>query len=101
MNANLMSLVDAAWADRASISARSISPELRKALEECVALLDSGRARVAEKREGRWIVNEWLKKAVLLFFRANDNQVVEAGFTRFFDKVPLKYAKSDAAAFAE
>ncbi len=60
-------------------------------------LLDSGQARVAEKIDGGWHVNEWLKKAVLLYFRANDNRVIDAGYTRFFDKVPLKYAGRDEA----
>jgi 2,3,4,5-tetrahydropyridine-2-carboxylate N-succinyltransferase len=58
-------------------------------------LLDSGRARVAEPRAaGGWVVHEWLKKAVLLSFRVRDNQLIDAGFTRFYDKVPLKYAAS-------
>jgi 2,3,4,5-tetrahydropyridine-2-carboxylate N-succinyltransferase len=73
--------------------------DVREAVEQCIHLLDTGAARVAEKREGAWTVNEWLKKAVLLYFRANDNQVIDAGFTRFFDKVPLKYAGHDDAAF--
>ena len=60
-------------------------------------LLDSGAARVAEPHGGEWIVNEWLKKAVLLYFRARDNRVMDAGYTRFYDKVPLKYAQASEA----
>src|SRR5882757_10246178 len=56
-------------------------------------------ARVAEPKDGRWVVNEWLKKAVLLYFRSHDNVVMDAGFTRFYDKVPLKYAQTSDADF--
>jgi len=67
---------------------------VKEAVEEALALLDAGQARVAEKKDGRWVVNEWLKKAVLLSFRLEDNVVMEGGFTRFYDKVPPKPAVS-------
>ncbi len=66
--------------------------ELRAAVESALDQLDSGEARVAEPGAEGWIVNQWLKKAVLLSFRLNDNDVIEGGHSRFFDKVPLKYA---------
>jgi 2,3,4,5-tetrahydropyridine-2,6-dicarboxylate N-succinyltransferase len=88
----LAALIDRAYERRAELTARNVSGEIDAALEECLALLDSGRARVAEPRAGRWAVNEWLKKAVLLSFRLRDNRVFDAGYTRFYDKVPLKYA---------
>ena len=56
-----------------------------------------GKARVSEKKNGQWIVNQWLKKAVLLYFRTHDNAIIDAGYTRFFDKVPLKYAARSQA----
>ena len=90
----LQAIIDAAYERRSEITPRSVEPQLRLALDECLELLDSGRARVAEKRDCRWVVNEWLKKAVLLYFRTHDNAVVDAGYTRFFDKVPLKYAQA-------
>ena len=93
----LQTLVEAAFEQRAQITPKSVSRELRVALDECLDLLDSGKARVAEKVDGQWRVNEWLKKAVLLYFRTHDNQLVDAGYTRFFDKVPLKYADKDEA----
>ena len=65
---------------------------MKSAVESCIAGLDSGRYRVAEPVNGDWVVNQWLKKAVLLSFRVRDNKVVDAGYTKFFDKVPLKYA---------
>lgn len=73
---------------------------LRQAVEEAINLLDSGKMRVAEKINGEWITHQWLKKAVLLSFRLNNNQVVEAGFTKFYDKVPLKFSDYSEADFA-
>jgi 2,3,4,5-tetrahydropyridine-2-carboxylate N-succinyltransferase len=64
-----------------------------------LTLLDTGKARVAEKKDGKWVVHQWLKKAVLLSFRLYDNRPMEAGFTQFFDKVPLKYSDYDEARF--
>jgi 2,3,4,5-tetrahydropyridine-2-carboxylate N-succinyltransferase len=90
--ARLQATIDAAFERRADLSSQNLPPELDAALEESLTLLDSGRARVAEPRDGRWVVNQWLKKAVLLTFRVRDNRPMDAGFTRFYDKVPLKYA---------
>jgi 2,3,4,5-tetrahydropyridine-2-carboxylate N-succinyltransferase len=94
---SLQKIINDAFDQRASLTPRTTSPALLAALDECLALLDSGAARVAEKRDGRWVVNEWLKKAALLSFRAHDNRVIDAGFTRFYDKVPLKYSDWDAS----
>ena len=94
--AALRSVIDGAWERRAELAPDRVPAALDAALEECLTLLDSGRARVAERREGHWVVNEWLKKAVLLSFRARDNCLVDGGFTRFYDKVPLKYAAASA-----
>jgi 2,3,4,5-tetrahydropyridine-2,6-dicarboxylate N-succinyltransferase len=93
----LRATVEAAFERRAELSPKNLTPALAAALEECLALLDSGQARVAEPRDGGWVVNEWLKKAVLLYFRTHDNHAIDGGFTRFFDKVPLKYAHATEA----
>jgi 2,3,4,5-tetrahydropyridine-2-carboxylate N-succinyltransferase len=90
--AQLKDIIDAAFERRAELSPHNLPPELDAALEASLALLDAGAARVAEPRDGTWVVNEWLKKAVLLSFRVRDNRLIDAGFTRFYDKVPLKYA---------
>ena len=71
--ATLAATIDEAFERRADITAKNAAPPLRHAIEECIELLDSGKARVAEKRDGKWQVNEWLKKAVLLYFRTHDN----------------------------
>jgi 2,3,4,5-tetrahydropyridine-2,6-dicarboxylate N-succinyltransferase len=97
MSPGLRAVIEAAWEQRAALTPESVTRELDAALEESLTLLDSGRARVAEPRDGQWVVNEWLKKAVLLSFRARDNRVIDAGFTRFYDKVPLKYTAASEA----
>jgi len=93
----LAATIDEAFERRADLNAKNSPPALRHAIEECIELLDSGGARVAEKKNGAWTVNQWLKKAVLLYFRTHDNSIIEAGYTRFFDKVPLKYAPRSQA----
>lgn len=72
---------------------------LSGAVSEALAMLDSGTARVAEAEKDGWRVNQWLKKAVLLSFRLQDSAVFDAGYTHFYDKVPLKYADYDAGNF--
>ena len=97
----LASTITAAFEKRTEFSPKNAPADVRNAVEEALQLLDSGKARVAEKLDGQWQVNEWLKKAVLLSFRLNDNQPMGAGgFAQFFDKVPTKYAGYDAARFA-
>ena len=93
----LKTTIDAAYEGRAQLTPKTLTGELDSAVNECIELLDSGRARVAEPKDGGWVVNEWLKKAVLLYFRTHDNRVMDAGFTRFYDKVPLKYAQATEA----
>jgi 2,3,4,5-tetrahydropyridine-2,6-dicarboxylate N-succinyltransferase len=95
----LAAAVDAAFETRAELTPESAPREVRAAVERALDLLDTGRLRVAEKRDGQWLVNEWLKKAVLLSFRLYDNRVADAGYTRFFDRVPLKYAEHTDARF--
>jgi 2,3,4,5-tetrahydropyridine-2-carboxylate N-succinyltransferase len=87
----LQATIETAFERRAEITPANADASLMRAIEETIELLDSGRARVAEKKDGEWVVNEWLKKAVLLHFRTHENKTVEAGYTRFYDKVPLKY----------
>jgi 2,3,4,5-tetrahydropyridine-2-carboxylate N-succinyltransferase len=66
--------------------------EVEQAVAEAIELLDSGKARVAEQREEGWHVNQWLKKAVLLSFGLTGNRVIQGSHSRFYDKVPMKYA---------
>jgi len=96
---SLATIINAAFEDRLKLAPGNAPADVLAAVDEALGLLDSGAVRVAEQRDGQWVVNEWLKKAVLLSFRLNDNQPVEAGYTRFYDKVPLKYAGHDAERF--
>ncbi len=96
---DLSTIIDTAWENRGDLSPSAADADVREAVEECIAGLDTGELRVAAQSEGTWVVNEWLKKAVLLYFRLHANAPIDAGYTRFFDKVPLKYASYDAAAF--
>jgi 2,3,4,5-tetrahydropyridine-2,6-dicarboxylate N-succinyltransferase len=100
-HAHLAAQIDAAFDDRASLTPASATPDIVEAVRQTLELLDSGAARVAEKIDGQWQVHEWLKKAVLLSFRLFDNVPVEAGYTRFYDKVPLKYSQHDAERFRQ
>jgi 2,3,4,5-tetrahydropyridine-2,6-dicarboxylate N-succinyltransferase len=94
-------VISGAWDQRQELSPKTVTGELKQAIEESIQGLDSGLLRVAEPTaSGEWAVNEWLKKAVLLYFRIHDNKPIDAGFTKFYDKVPLKYAEFNAETFA-
>jgi 2,3,4,5-tetrahydropyridine-2-carboxylate N-succinyltransferase len=91
-HSGLRATIDAAYERRAGLTPKNVPSGLEEALEACLGLLDRGEVRVAEPVKGGWVVNEWLKKAVLLAFRTRESVAMEAGYTRFFDKLPLKYA---------
>ncbi|KUR77928.1 2,3,4,5-tetrahydropyridine-2,6-dicarboxylate N-succinyltransferase [Novosphingobium sp. Fuku2-ISO-50] len=101
MTDQLAAAIEAAWENRAEVT--PASADVRTVVEAALGLLDSGKARVAEKIDGMWQVNQWLKKAVLLSFRLNDNVVIEggAGGAPAFDKVPSKFAGWDEDSFRE
>ncbi|NDI22685.1 MAG: hypothetical protein EBY76_06475, partial [Betaproteobacteria bacterium] len=94
------SLIEQAWEDRTSINSRNADRSLREAVQHVLEELDAGRLRVAEQHEGQWQVHQWIKKAVLLSFRLEDNQTMPAGPMQFYDKVPTKFVDYDAARFA-
>jgi 2,3,4,5-tetrahydropyridine-2,6-dicarboxylate N-succinyltransferase len=96
----LRSVIDAAYETRAQLTPGNAAAEVRAAIESVLELLNNGVLRVAQPEGGRWLVHEWLKKAVLLSFRINDNQAMPAGALNFYDKVPLKYAGWSAERFA-
>jgi 2,3,4,5-tetrahydropyridine-2-carboxylate N-succinyltransferase len=90
----MKALIEAAWEERGELAPDRAPTDLRQAVEACLDELEAGRLRVAEPlgEPGEWSVRQWLKKAVLLSFRLHDNEVIEAGFTRFYDKLPLRWA---------
>ena len=96
---DLIDIIDAGFASGARMPTEDEEARLADAVSQAITMLDSGEARVAEKVGGEWQVNQWLKKAVLLSFRLRENTVTEAGYTRFYDKVPLKYADYGEADF--
>ena len=98
---NIQTIIDEAFERRAQITPRNVETRVKDAVLEAIERLDSGRARVAEKQDGRWVVNEWLKKAVLLFFRIEDNSFIKGGYTNYYDKVPSKFADYNSKAFRD
>lgn len=95
----LKSIIENAFELRADITPSNVTADVKQAVQQVIALLDSGQGRVAEKIAGEWVVHQWLKKAVLLSFRINDNTVMDGAENRFFDKVPMKYANYTDAQF--
>jgi 2,3,4,5-tetrahydropyridine-2-carboxylate N-succinyltransferase len=92
---NARETIDQAWENRAALSPANAPREVRQAVDEVLAGLDAGRLRVAEKLGSEWLTHQWIKKAVLLSFRLEDNRVMEGGATRYFDKVPSKFSQFD------
>jgi 2,3,4,5-tetrahydropyridine-2-carboxylate N-succinyltransferase len=101
-SAELQTIIDAAWEARETVNAAT-SGAIRQAVEAALDGLDGGKLRVAEKLDGKWQVNQWLKKAVLLSFRLNDMSAIAGGpgGSGWWDKVPAKFSGWDAARFRE
>jgi 2,3,4,5-tetrahydropyridine-2,6-dicarboxylate N-succinyltransferase len=101
MTQQLQNIIDTAWEQRAEINPSNGSAELRDAVAHVIAGLDNGSLRVAEKTGAAWVVNQWIKKAVLLSFRLENNSVMTSdGTMQFYDKVPTKFANYTADDFA-
>jgi 2,3,4,5-tetrahydropyridine-2-carboxylate N-succinyltransferase len=92
MTQALQTVIDQAWEGRAELSVASAPAEVRDAVNHIIDQLDAGKLRVAEKLNGAWETHQWIKKAVLLSFRLNDNIPMGGGDLQFYDKVPSKYA---------
>ncbi len=88
---SLQTIIEQAFEERSHLSPASASKQLISSVNEVLNCLDMGQLRVAEKIEGEWIVHQWIKKAVLLSFKLYPNQIVDAGYCQFYDKVALKY----------
>lgn len=96
----LQQQIESAFETRAELTPSNASDEVRAAVAAALGLLNSGEARIAnQNNNGDWVVNDWLKKAVLLSFRLADNRVVNMGEARYYDKVPLKFSDYDEARF--
>jgi len=99
MTQELQDIINQAFENRSEISPGSVDPIVKTAILNSIELLDSGEQRVAEKIDGEWVVNQWLKKAVLLSFAIRDNEVIDGGDSKYYDKVPSKFADYDEARF--
>ena len=86
-------IIEAAFEKRADITPTNTDPEVRNAVESTLKKVDAGEIRVAEKLGNDWVTNEWIKKAVLLSFRMNENEIIDAGVTKYYDKVPTKFSQ--------
>ncbi|MGN6703983.1 MAG: 2,3,4,5-tetrahydropyridine-2,6-dicarboxylate N-succinyltransferase [Burkholderiaceae bacterium] len=102
MTQALQQLIEQAWADRAQFSPSNAPADVRQAVADVLGQLDAGTVRVAQKENGAWVVNQWIKKAVLLSFRLEDNAAMPSGdHMQFYDKVPTKFAHYTAEDFAK
>ena len=97
----LENIINEAFELRADITPANVSAEIRTAVTETLNLLDKGERRVAEKIDGAWVTHQWLKKAVLLSFRINENRLMDGGNTRYYDKVECKYSNYTEEDFAK
>ncbi|WP_227431099.1 2,3,4,5-tetrahydropyridine-2,6-dicarboxylate N-succinyltransferase [Psychrobacter sp. I-STPA6b] len=99
---SLQDTIEQAFENRADYSPSTMPQDVREAVESVLEQLDNGSLRVAEKKDGEWVVNQWAKKAVLLSFRLRDNEPMPSGeFVQFYDKVPTKFADWTSEQFAE
>ncbi len=92
----LKETIENAFEQRANLTPENASTELKEAVNQVITMLNTGKVRVAEKIDGAWQTHQWIKKAVLLYFRLYDNQIMDSGCHRYFDKVPLKYSQFTA-----
>jgi 2,3,4,5-tetrahydropyridine-2-carboxylate N-succinyltransferase len=97
----LQNIIEQAFENRAELNPQDVSFEIKAAVSETLDLLDQGRLRVAEKQQGKWVVNQWAKKAVLLSFRLNNNDFIKGGFSNYYDKVASKFADVSSRDFRE
>ena len=101
-NTQLEALINAAWEDRANLAAKSAPQDIRDAVDNTITQLNNGSIRVATRQAvGQWTVHQWIKKAVLLSFKINDNELMRAGELGFFDKVKTKFSHLSEAEMRE
>jgi 2,3,4,5-tetrahydropyridine-2-carboxylate N-succinyltransferase len=96
----VIEIIEGAWDKRSSLQPGSAPDAISEAVAEVLGRLDEGTLRVAEKLDGEWVTHQWIKKAVLLSFRLQDNTLIDGGPLRYFDKVPSKFADYDSEKFA-
>lgn len=98
---DIKNIIENAFEHRNDFTAETADPSINLAVSQAIELLNSGEARVAEKIADEWVVHQWLKKAVLLYFKLHDNQIIQGAESQYFDKVPLKYTDYDEQQFRQ
>jgi 2,3,4,5-tetrahydropyridine-2,6-dicarboxylate N-succinyltransferase len=97
----LQTIIETAFEERHVLLPNTASKKLKEAVFEIINGLDTGLYRVAEHINGEWVTHQWIKKAILLSFKISPNQMIDAGFCQFYDKIPLKYQGYTAEQFQE
>lgn len=97
----LQATIEDAFEKRAEITPRNVEANLKETVAQVITLLDTGKLRVAEKINDEWVVHQWIKKAVLLSFRMEDNSFIKGGFSNYFDKIPSKFADYSSRDFRD
>ncbi|RKZ36165.1 MAG: 2,3,4,5-tetrahydropyridine-2,6-dicarboxylate N-succinyltransferase [Gammaproteobacteria bacterium] len=98
---NLQAVIEQAFENRTELNSHNVSHDIKDAVTETLDLLDQGTLRVALFQQDKWIVNQWVKKAVLLSFRLEENRFIKGGFTNYYDKVDSKFADVSSRDFQE
>ncbi|AKH36979.1 MULTISPECIES: 2,3,4,5-tetrahydropyridine-2,6-dicarboxylate N-succinyltransferase [Nitrosomonas] len=97
----LQAIIEEAFERRAEITPRNVEANLKESIAQVINLLDTGKLRVAEKIGAEWVTHQWIKKAVLLSFRIEDNSFIKGGFSNYFDKIPSKFADYSSRDFRD
>ncbi|MBX9894456.1 MULTISPECIES: 2,3,4,5-tetrahydropyridine-2,6-dicarboxylate N-succinyltransferase [unclassified Nitrosomonas] len=97
----LQTIIEEAFDRRAEITPRNVDASLKEAIAQVLSMLDNGKLRVAEKIADNWVTHQWIKKAVLLSFRIEDNSFIKGGFSNYYDKVPSKFADYSSRDFRD
>ena len=97
----MKTLIEEAFDRRADITPRNVDASLKESIAQVLNMLDGGKLRVAEKINDEWVTHQWIKKAVLLSFRIEDNSFIKGGFSNYFDKVPSKFADYSSRDFRD
>jgi 2,3,4,5-tetrahydropyridine-2-carboxylate N-succinyltransferase len=97
----IRNVIETAYENRTQLNPENVSSEIKTAVHDAIMQLDNGSLRICEKINGEWTTHQWLKKAVLLYFKTHENKEICGGYTQFYDKVPLKYASTNFEEFEE
>lgn len=97
----LQTTIENAFTHRDTLSSKNTPTDIVDAINETIHLLDAGKIRVAEKINNKWITHEWIKKAILLFFKTHDNKIMDDGVAQFFDKIPPKFQHKSEKEFQD